>query len=254
MTWIVPKATDFVLKEGDSGIAVWALQMQIMDDGIMIVPDGVFGAQTKSSVMILQRELGLARDGVAGLWTQRAATRRQADEFLGIPRELLWSNSSYESGGFFGAVNWMVAGGVDCGTMQRRLLTSDLNSDAAIQGAFHSRHQMLVAVRTLKDRQFTYMGRPGTKNKAQLCWRNAVLYHNYPALAERISMDGISGLSSFYTTAQDWVTRFGLKFPDGAPIRTPLEWGQRYSLGAPAHDEPGQAVKFVKDWSVRLAP
>jgi len=250
MTWIIPTRTDYTLELGDRGIAVWSLQKQLVDDNIECVPDGVFGALTESAVRVLQRQLRLTQDGKAGPKTQSSSSRRQANVFKELPLDLLWSNCSYESSGLYSAVNWSVPGGVDVCTMQRRISSVDFDDEAVIERAFHSKYQMGLAKRTLQNRFQAYMERPGTKNKPELCWRDAVLFHNYPALSDKISWLGVTGLSTYYTSPQKWVLDHGLHFPDGTPIRTPLEWGQRYSLGASAHDEPGQAVRFVKSWSV----
>jgi len=250
MSWVIPKTTDYTLKEGDSGIVVWALQKQCQRRNIDVAADGVFGPGTVEAVKKLQQKLGVAVDGVAGPKTQQTLTRDQTNRLQGLPEDLLWSVSSYESGGYLGAVNWNVAGGVDCGAMQRRVLEKDYHNDAVIQRAFDSGYQVPLAGRTLKDRHDAYVNRPGIWGNDETAWRTAVLYHNYPAMAEKISMVGVGNLSSYYTSPQKWVTVHKLTFPDGFPIVTPLQWGQHYSLGNAAHREPGQAVKLVTDWSV----
>ena len=249
MAWVLPRSTDFVLKEGDRGIVVWALQKQCERYKIKCALDGDFGAETKKAVQQLQVKIGVGADGVAGPKTQQTLARRQCNAHDGLPEDLLWSKCSYESNGYLGAVNWQVEGGVDCGVTQRRVYAADYDDDAAIERAFDSGYQVPLSARTIKSRFDQWLNDPGIRGNQELCWRTAVLNHNYPALAIRIAQFGVKGLSSYYTSPQKWVLGFGLKFPDGHAIDTPLEWGQRYALGNDSHDEPGQAVRLVKDWS-----
>jgi hypothetical protein len=250
VSWRIPRETDYTLKEGDRGIVVWALQRQCNRFDVDCAEDGVFGPRTEAAVGRLQTKLGVASDGVAGPATQQALARSLcAAHAAGMPRDLLWSKCSYESGGYLGAVNWSVAGGVDCGVTQRRVYDEDYDDDAVIQRAFDAGYQVELSARTLINRHDAYLPRAGIGRSQELAWRTAVLYHNYQTLAERISANGVRGLTPYYTSTQTWVTTHGLRFPDGAPVRTPLEWGQRYSLGNAGHDEPGQAVKLVRSWA-----
>jgi hypothetical protein len=248
--WVVPRTTDAVLREGDHGIVVWALQRQcqrlVSEPG---QADGVFGRNTETAVIMLQGLLGVEADGICGYQTQKALARYFADRATGLPRDMLLSLMSYESSCLLGAVNWHSEGGVDCGVTQRRVIEARLNDDATLQLAFDASYQIHLAAATLSERFDVYRMRVGTAASVELAWRTAVLYHNYPALAEKISYVGRFGLSAYYTSPQAWVESVGLHFPDGTPIRTPLQWGERYSLGNARHMEPGQAVKLVRDWT-----
>lgn len=245
---LIPTTIDYTLKEGDNGIVVFAVQRACNKLGIVCAEDMAFGPATSKAVQTLQRRLGVTSDGICGPGTQAAlatylANVQEAEHNL--PKNLLASVIAYESGGYLGAVNWSVEGGVDCGITQRRVYDEDYGDTAVIKRAFDAAYQVNLSGGSFAELQQIFLSRPGCGGSKELSWRLGVLNHNYPTLADRISRVGISGLTSYYLTAQSWVTDNGLKFPDGAPIRTPLEWGQRYALGNSAHREPGQAVKGV---------
>jgi lipoprotein-anchoring transpeptidase ErfK/SrfK len=66
-------ATPPVLRPGDSGTAVRALQQQLAAAGYWVgVPDGTYGLVTQQAVLALQKAAGLPRDGLAGTATRRA--------------------------------------------------------------------------------------------------------------------------------------------------------------------------------------
>jgi peptidoglycan hydrolase-like protein with peptidoglycan-binding domain len=246
----VPRSTVYTLKKGlTQSAGVYALQSLLVKKGFYVVRDGDFGNNTFEAVKKLQGSLGLGPsgiDGVAGPVTQSRAVQDTVSFYereRNLPALLLFSKVGYESGFYLGAVNWSSPGGVDCGITQRRVYDEDYANQAVILRAFDPGYQLRLSAERMRELYEIFLSRPGTGGNHKLSWRLAVLNHNYPALADRISRVGVSGLSSYYTSPQQWVTSYGLKFPDGAPIRTPLEWGQRYALGNSAHNEPGQAVK-----------
>lgn len=257
MSFAIPTSTVYGAKLGDQGVVVWALQRacNYVLSGVDVPTDGSFGASTKDAVTRLQTELGIAADGVVGPQTQKALAQglclaREVEKDL--PQHLLFSKVTYESRAVIGAVNWSVAGGVDCGLTQRRVYDADMYDEAIVKRAFDPPYQVGLSATRMRERHDVYLAR-GVIRKQQTAWRCAVLSHNYPALAERISYVGFVGLSDYWTTAQAWTLqtnpqtgeRYYLKFPDGHEVKTPLEWGQRYALGSVEHDEPGQAVKLV---------
>lgn len=253
MTIEIPRTIDYTIKEGDRGIVVFSVQRTCnrLTAGV-IGEDMDWGPATTKAAKALQYKLGVEGDGIYGPATQQALAKficNQSEVEHGLPQNLIFSVVAYESGGYLGAVNWSVAGGVDCGVTQRRVYDEQYSDDAAVKRAFDPVYQVRLSASSFDDLYGIFLGRPGTGGNRQLAYRLAVLNHNYPSLADRISRDGISGLSSYYRSPQTWVTDFGLKFTDGALIRTPLEWGQRYALGNSAHDEPGQAVKLVRSWT-----
>lgn len=246
----IPRSTDYTLRRGDQSVAVWALQRVMNKLGIPTSEDGDFGKQTEANAKALQIKLRVASDGVVGGGTQQALAhylcdrQERADD---LPENLLLSSILYESGGYLGAVNWSVAGGVDCGMTQRRVYDSS-KTDATIKRAFDASYQVGLSGSSARELHDIFLARPGVFTH-EGAYRVATLNHNYPSLADRISRVGIKSLSAYYTSPQTWVVVNDLHFPDGAPIRTPLEWGQRYALGNKEHNEPGQAVKLVTSWS-----
>jgi len=260
--WTVPRETHAVLRRGDVSVVVWALQRQCQRlIGEPATADGDFGRLTEAAVVRLQQRLNVLDDGICGFVTQRSLAAHFGLLAEGVPRRLMLSLMDYEASCLLGAVNWHSAGGVDCGVTQRRVLTAQLGDSLIVQRAFDAAYQIKLAAGTVRERFELYADRPGTKTSEETAWRAAVLYHNYPALAEKISLGGVVGLSAYYTSPQLWtqivpvykngelVGMTWLKFPDGTFVKTPLQWGQRYSLGAPAHNEPGQAVKLVTSWT-----
>lgn len=68
-TW--PKLTDATLREGSTGSAVKALQVQLRRYGYSLTVDGSFGPATSSAVRSFQSSKGLTVDGVVGPNTWR---------------------------------------------------------------------------------------------------------------------------------------------------------------------------------------
>lgn len=256
MTFTIPQETDYVLREGDQGIVVWAFQRTCERLSIPVAggPDGDFQEGTVAAAKILQVKLGFVGkdvDGVVGPQTQHGLAEyltHREETLTKVPLNILLSLVTYESSGLLGAVNYSKAGGIDCGMCQRRVYEVDYDDEDVIRRAFDAAYQLDLLADRIKDLKSIFLSRKVIR-KLETAYRCAVLSHNYPYLADQISRVGFKGLSSYYNSPQEWVVEVGLRFPDGQPVRTPLEWGQRYALGAPNHNEPGQAVKFV-DWSM----
>lgn len=252
--FVIPKSTLYVLKLDTQGAAVFALQRSMNKLGITTDEDADFGPQTAANAKKLQTKLGLTADGIVGSVTQTALAKylcARQEAINTLPKDLLLSKITYESSCYLGAVSWTSPGGVDCGITQRRVYEGDYITEDVVKRAFDPPYQVDLSgdrVSELYDIFYTNATRLYTKGHRVLSYRVAVLNHNYPSLADRVSKVGITGLSSYYTSPQDWVIGNGLEFPDGADIRTPLEWGQHYALGASSHNEPGQAVKLVTNW------
>lgn len=255
----IPSATVYSVREKDAGLVVYALQKALnhfaMPDH-KIATDGTFGKSTTWATRFFQGTFFMEVDGVAG-----PATSAQLCELLcaeqevnhELPDKILLSKVRYESSETLGAVNWSKAGGVDCCFTQRRVVEADYHNAPVVERAWDPPYQAELSgsrVRELHDLNLKF----GSKiRRDETAWRVAVLAHNYPTLADQIRRVGFKGLSSYYTTPQDWTIfydkngrPFRLKFPDGHEVATPLEWGQRYALGNPGHNEPGQAVKLVE--------
>lgn len=216
----------YTLRTGVRGHDVWALQLNLNEAGFGLAVDGVFGAITEQAVRDYQRWRTIAADGVAGPTTQRYLALellRPSQRDHRIPLGLMRGVTEGESGWFVGAVNWGVAGGVDCGWTQRRVLERDF-SDEAFRAAFSGRtsfSRLAVSLREDKDR---FHGRPGAPTDAR-AWELATLAHNWPAGAEVLARGG-----ALSDEPAEWVQRIGV--PD---VETPAEWAEHYILRAAAY-------------------
>jgi hypothetical protein len=252
-SWMIPTTSISRLAEGDRGIAVWALQRALgFTDA-----DGVFGPITKGSVESYQRAKALDVDGVAGPITQRSLLLTViARRASGTPDGLVRGIGLGESGLTFGAVNWSVPGGVDVGAFQRRLQLFPLPTDSVIQWGFDAEVQAALVTASLIKQHNSFLGLAGTNDAyhsmsaQEKAWRLAALDHNYPAGALRLAQTPISALPSSWTSPQTWVTDAGYHFPDGAPVRTPLDWTHLYAgVLAGAHGTTGSVTKYVTNWA-----
>lgn len=250
--WVIPAVTPYEIKRGQHGIAVWAVQRAYNQTGVgpQIAEDGDFGQFTVKAVKHWQ-EFGAKLavvDGIFGPKTSASMVPRLAAADRILPGGLLEGLVLGESGGLIAAVNHTVQGGTDCGYTQRRVYEADYESDAVIEAAFDAGHQISLAAAEIDTNYRNFRGQAAVTS-AELAWRLATLNHNYPAAAAKIAAVGVNYLPSYYTTPQPWVASIGARFPDGDPVGTPLEWCQHYSLGAPAHNEPGMMTKLVSTWA-----
>lgn len=279
---LLPHKTPYSFRLGDEGLwGVFALQVALnsfrVHQGLSpLTVDGNFGMQTLWGVRTFQRRLGLAIDGVPGPHTQAMLVLYCIDlEDTGVPKDLLKSVVGGEGGLLIAPVNWTVVGGVDLGATQRRVVASWYDGwptdskvrlewlrldmvrfDAEdLERALDARHQIRLLRRRITTLRDHYLD-PDNQRQGVLkhprprefATRLAVLNHNYPYAADKISRVGTSGLSSYWTKPATWVESIGAKFPDGWPIRTPLEWCQHYSLGSERHQDPGFMVRLVTSW------
>jgi peptidoglycan hydrolase-like protein with peptidoglycan-binding domain len=231
--------TIYTVDRGQSGYPVWATQRGInalLDPDI--AEDGEFGNQTELAVRRFQQYVGLVDDGRFGPKSSAALARRLEDEVSdSLPHGLLRGIVKGESGELIGAVNHSVAGGVDVSYCQRRVYSKDYEDQAVVKRAFDGRYQMTLLGNTLSGRHSAYFGRAGAKTHKR-AWQLATLYHNYQYAAEKLS----HGLwqTSYSTSPQNWVLDIGATFPDGSPVRTPLDWCNYYIA---------KMTRFVDDWT-----
>src|SRR5436190_8348010 len=121
MIYQIPPRTQYTIKQGETGIAVWTLQRVCNKAGIDVTEDGDFGPKTLAAVKKLQAKLSITQDGIVGPATQSGiagwlcARQRITNELPGL---LLDSIVAWESGSYLAAVNWGTPGGVDCGLVQ----------------------------------------------------------------------------------------------------------------------------------------
>jgi hypothetical protein len=255
---MIPSTTTVALKTGMTGVVVWALQ-KALDDlyGITVSPDGDFGSLTLAAVKKFQDSVDLTADGVAGPLTQRALVQAHVattEEDYSLPRGLLEGFAAAEGGWLLGAVNWTVAGGVDCGVFQRRVYSADYADAAVVRRAFDVRYQARLLASNLTSLRGIFISRAGTNdgtmNANEKAWRLAALNHNYPSGADTLSRTPVTQLSAYWRTPQEWVVNVGAKFPDGRSVTTPLEWTHLYAgLFAPSHGWNGGVTRYVTSWT-----
>ena len=263
MSWQIPRTNRGVqprevtsIKKGDVGIAVWSLQKALIARfSAALVADGAFGSQTEIMVKRYQAARELLADGVAGPVTQRKLVREIVDardlQEPKVPSHLLYGFAEMEGGNLLAAVNDSVAGGIDCGSFQRRVYESDYGNNAVIERAFNNSYQCDLLADRLVELRGIFIARRGTTSGVlspnEKAWRLACLNHNYPSGADMLSRKPISELSSYWSSPQTWVTTHGYKFPGGKPVRTPLDWCNFYAgvLG----DYAGNVTKYVSNWS-----
>jgi hypothetical protein len=250
MPLTIPTSSVYVIKQGSTGIPAWSVQRVLNKLGYPTGEDASFGPQTEGNVKKLQTRIGVTADGIVGPTTQRKLAEllcARQEKNNDLPDKLLLSKITYESAGLLAAVNWSVAGGVDCGVTQRRVYTTDYDDEGVIKRAFDAVYQIDLSGDRVRELFDIFRQRPAVTSR-ELALRLAILNHNYPYAADQISRKGISGLSSYWRTPQDWVKVHGLRFPDGVAIVTPLQWSERYALGNSEHREPGQSVRYVSNW------
>ena len=258
MTWTIPPSTDYSFRKGDNGIGVWSLQKALIARaGSAITPDGDFGTMTETAVKSWQSSQRLAADGIAGPMTQRALVQKTVDardaQSPRAPAKLLYGFAEGEGGWLLAAVNWSVAGGVDCGAFQRRVYDDDYANDAVIERAFNTSYQCDLLADRLVELRSIYAVRAGSRDgfgglsNNEKAWRLAALAHNYPSGADTLSKTPVKSLSSYWTTPQEWVTVHGYRFENGDPVKTPLDWCSLYAgvLGG----VKGTVTRYVTDWT-----
>lgn len=240
-----PDTTVYSVRRGSEGWPVFALQAGLNStQGAGLVEDGDFGPATEAVVKSFQKNHALTVDGVAGPVTQSTLVGKvllRADKNVpGSPQGFLRGLVLAESGGLLGAVNHSVSGGTDCGIVQRRVYTP--YSISALKSAFSPLVAAQDALRSFDARRDEYLGQGWVGTSNERAGRCAALAHNWPAGA--LSQAKYGHVPSPDTLAT-WVPQ-GVRFPDGAPVRTRQEWGQFYALGGP-HGE-GHVTYFVTSW------
>lgn len=108
------------IKLGDRGWRAFAVQTVVA-----VTPDGVWGPLTDKAVRAWQHTHGLVEDGIMGPTSQKRVLHdagHRCDKNHGLPNGVGAGLAQTEGAGMLAATNWSVAGGVDCGAVQKRVL------------------------------------------------------------------------------------------------------------------------------------
>lgn len=252
------------IKRGGVGWPIYGLQSGLKAVGHNLVVDGDFGPATEKATKVFQGKAKLTVDGLAGPTTQRAlaiAVLGAMDLDMlpeGLPQSLMEGEGGYN----FGAVNWSVPGGVDCGLMQHRVYDPYIHS--ALEDAFYAPVAIMDACHDLRDRAYGNPKRAGfpgfmtspyvlslpKAKRKEAALRLALMAHNWPA-AGGASYIAIHGKCSNPDGACSWLPRdkrgnLVVKFPDGKLVQTRWEWCQFYAFGG-AHGA-ARMTKYVEGW------
>ncbi len=171
------------IKEGDDGWPVYALQRAV---GVKPA-SGVFGPVTLKKVKAFQKKYGLAVDGVAGPATQQKILElagAKADQAHGLPEGLGRGFAKAEGANLLAATNWSVAGGVDCGPAQWRIIGPPFSLEK-LKRAFRPYEALDHACKGVAERRASFRSR-NSHLTADEALRVALLAHNWPAGADRI--------------------------------------------------------------------
>lgn len=250
-----PTGQSPVIREGAVGWPVFALQTYLnVLNGASIVADGVFGKKTTLAVKQFQSGRSLVADGVAGPATQsRIVTLRisKAEVALpALPAGLLKGQLLSEGGLLLAAVNWSVAGGVDCGATQRRVFGPPYSVEK-LEEAFGPICVRLSADEYLERRKAFFDAGAWSKGNIERASRLAAFAHNWPHQGGA-DFYADNGHVSNPTGIATWLPRdrngdLIVRFPDGWLVQTRQEWAEFYAMGG-IHG-PGQVTRFVTSWS-----
>ena len=236
VTDVLPRQYPFTYEEGDHHIGVWAIQ-----HAVGATRDGAFGPQTLATVQDFQDRHGLVPDGVVGAKTMEQLVRSQcagAYRTHAVPPGSLESVSKGEAGWNVGAVNWASPGGVDVGAFQRRVY--EPHTREAIERALRVNYQARLLAGRLRERKDAFYARGFLSHERG--WRCAVLAHNWPYGADRISRG-----FELSDRVAEWVPGT-LTFDDGARVVTYKDWADWYSMGSSQHNHDGKMVSLVSGW------
>jgi hypothetical protein len=240
-----PKSSYSTIKQNQNGWHVYALQAGLLALEYTVTTDGYFGPKTYAVVREFQNRNLLDTDGIAGPATQGRIIVMLDDvihrSISALPAGLLRGFAEGEGGNLLAAVNWSVAGGVDCGVVQNRV-TGPPYSMSKLTAAFSPYQALLGAAKTWNERQANFYNKPGVVNRSdrrEYAGRLAVLAHNWPYGADRLA----NGYALSTRTA-DWVPA---SLPSWA--RTYAGWAQYYSMGSEEHNWPGSITRYVNAWN-----
>lgn len=246
------------IKFGASGWPVFGLQVGLNRFGATLAADGDFGRLTEVALKDFQAKQGLTSDGIAGPATQRVMAGRIASRvdsaMATLPDGLALSLIEGESGYYLGAVNWDVAGGVDCGLVQRRVYGPPYDVESLVH-AYHPQESAREALEELKARADGFRSSTWVASgaleaiRSERAIRCALMAHNWPVGARDIARTGKCVQPDAPCT---WVKRNAdgtskVRFPDGVRVETRWQWCQFYAMGG-THGVARMA-QYVTRWT-----
>lgn len=241
----------YAFAEKMHGWDVWAFQVALNSHqkATQIKEDGFFGPITANAVKQEQGRHHLTKDGVAGALTQNAiatAEAKTAEVTHSIPVGLLKGVAEGESGLQFAAVsgpNWNES--YDAGITQDNLLIGELGVIARWRNAFDLRVSFTDLAAKLRKQYDLYHGSPGAVT-ARDAWFCAILYHNWPAAAEKTANRQFDTWRYFAVASDGTGRYYGVDEPaywviqaSGGRLRTAREWRDSYV---------SSKIMYVKSW------
>lgn len=234
----------YAYKLGMSGADVWCIQVALNAAAVspQLVTDGSFGPHTKVAVEQIQSRLGIETDGVCGPETQHKLCAREAGIIQKgrTPKGLLLGICDGESGSIIPATSGLYGNGSrDYGPYQDNKTNP---SEAELKVAYSVNQQTRKTADEISAVYKRYRQMPGgsTDEKA---WRLAVLYHNWPAAAEKIAKgEGntwtyqADGRSYKMSDPAQWIKNIGV-----AGVTTGWQWAEFYI---------DKKIVYVTSWTV----
>lgn len=252
---IVPPAGQSpVIRRGQTGWPVYALQDALSAVGPALVRDGVFGSVTEVAVKKFQAIQKLTTDGVAGPITQAnlviVACRAVESSLTDMPKGLIRGVALGEGGLALAPVNDN-GDGVDCGAVQYHVPGPPFDQ-AALKAAF-SIVSVKRAAQEFMERRDLFLSEAWVRkqpDRYEAAGLVAAFAHNWPT-------QGGADYYAVYGHVQNpdrpcsWVPRnrdgsIAVHFPDGAPVVTRGDWAAWYAIGGP--HGPGLITAYVTAW------
>lgn len=255
-----PAGQSPVIRRGNAGWPVYALQAHLKYVGLALSLDGDFGPATEDAVESFQKSTALVADGIAGPATQSklvvACMRKVEHQIPALPDGLLKGQLLSEGGLMVAPVNWYVTGGVDCGPAQYRVYgppyaTSGTPENGVTLSTAFSPGSITLAAADFLGRRDLFLNKPWVGRSIERASRVAAFAHNWP-------YQGGADYYAVYGHVQNpdgacsWLPRdkdgnLVCRFPDGVLVRTRQDWAEFYAMSG-EHGE-GMVTRFVESWT-----
>lgn len=232
MAWYPTASSWQTFKIGQTGWKVWALQLNLNTTA-----DGNFGPNTEAAVKSVQQAAGLLADGIAGPATQRylcISLSKAAETKYSLPKKLLQGIVEGESGNYVACTSYETSdGGRDYGAYQDHQVDP---SQATLANSFSIRYMAEDTANKLRTQKKLYATRSAVQNpKAgsflaslgtttdERAWKLAVLYHNWPYAADRLSRGYTIYVDGSDNEPKQWIIS-----ASGGRLSTAVEWCRAY--------------------------